>query len=730
MKAQNQIHTISRRGFLRLVSSVGAGLTLGIYSPLLHAESSELGETATAEAGIFEPNAFVRIDNDNSVTVVIKHLEMGQGTFTGLATLVAEELDADWSQIRTEGAPADATRYNNLNWGKIQGTGGSTAMANSFQQMRRAGAAAREMLVAAAAARWQVDAGEISVVRGVISHAKSGHTARFGELADAASLQPVPDPELLELKDPKDFIYIGKQVPRKDGGKHDGTAIFTQDLKLEGMLIALVAHPPRFGAKLRSIDDLKTRAVKGVVDVVRIPTGVAVLATDFWSAKSGRDKLELAWDESDAFKQSSAQIMADYRALAEKPGTVARNDGDTKAALAQAEKTIEADYEFPFLAHAAMEPLNCIARVSAEGCELWNGEQSQTVDQDAVAALLGIKPEQVRIHMLFAGGSFGRRSNPQSDYVLEAVEIARRKPDIPVKLVWTREDDMRAGYYRPAYFHQLRAALDKAGNPTAWEQRIVGQSILTGTAFETFMVKEGVDATSVEGASTLPYRIPNLYVDLHTVALGVPVQWWRSVGHTHTAFSTETFIDALAHAAGRDPVEFRIALLKGQPRYLGVLMLAAEKAGWGIKLPAGRARGVALHKSFNTYVAEVAEISLQGKNRFKVERVVCAVDCGIAVNPDIIRAQMEGSIGFGLSAALMSEITLDEGRVIQGNFNDYQVLRINQMPEIEVHIVPSTEPPTGVGEPGTPPIAPAVANALTAATGQRFARLPLDFGQF
>lgn len=728
MSVPNQIDSITRRGFLRLMSGVGAGLTIGVYSPLLAAGTSGPDKTASAEAGRFEPNAFIRIGDDNRVTVVIKHLEMGQGTFTGLATLVAEELDADWSQIHPEGAPADATRYNNLSWGKMQGTGGSSAIANSYEQMRLAGATARAMLVAAAAAQWRVDSNEIHVDRGVVNHAASGRSATFGELADTASRQPVPDAKQISLKDPKDFIYIGKQVTRKDSGKSDGTAIFTQDLRLEGMLTALVAHPPRFGARLKDHDDSKARQIKGVVDVVRIPTGVAVLATDFWSAKTGRDKLEINWDESNAFKQSSAQIMTKYRALAEQPGAVARNDGDAKTALAQAERVIEADYEFPYLAHAAMEPLNCVARVTAEGCELWNGEQMQTQDQNAVSGLLGIKPEQVQIHMLYAGGSFGRRANPHSDYVLEAVEIARQKPGTPVKLVWTREDDMRAGYYRPAYFHKIRAALDKTGNPVAWEHRIVGQSIVAGTTFEAFMVKDGVDHTSVEGASTLPYHIPNLHVDLQTVQLGVPVQWWRSVGSTHTAFSTETFMDALASAAGRDPVEFRLALLEGQSRYSSVLKLAAEKAGWGSELPEGHARGVALHKSFNTYVAEVAEISLQDKNRFKVERVVCAVDCGIAVNPDIIRAQMEGGIGFGLSPALMSEITLEEGRVVQSNFNDYQVLRINQMPEIEVHIVASAEPPTGVGEPGTPPIAAAVANALTAATGKRFDRLPLKLG--
>ena len=405
-------------------------MTIGVYAQLPPAETPELGEATTAEASHFEPNAFLRIGKDNSVTVLIKHLEMGQGTYTGLATLVAEELDADWSQIRSEGAPADASRYNNLNWGKAQGTGGSSAIANSFQPMRLAGAAAREMLVAAAAALWQVDAGEIGVMRGMIRHPKSGRSASFGELADAASMQPLPEPQLLVLKEPKNFIYIGKQLPRKDTGKQDSTAIFTQDLRLEGMLTALVTHPPRFGAKLRNVDDHQARAVNGVVDVVRIPTGVAVLALDFWSAKNGRDKLVLTWDERNAFKRSSTQIMADYRALAEKPGVIARSDGDVKRNLEKAEQLIEADYEFPFLAHAAMEPMNCVARVTEAGCELWNGEQLQTLDQGAVASLLGIKLEQVQIHMLYAGGSFGRRGNPHSDYVLEAVQIARHRPDI------------------------------------------------------------------------------------------------------------------------------------------------------------------------------------------------------------------------------------------------------------------------------------------------------------
>ncbi len=711
----------SRRDFLKLVTTVGAGLTLAMNLPVALAADAAV----TVTAGDFEPNAFVRIGTDNSVTVIMKHLEMGQGTFTGLATLLAEELDADWSQVVAEGAPADAARYNNLNWGTMQGTGGSSAMANSFLQMRTAGATARAMLIEAAAQRWKVPATEIQVSQGILSHAASGNSAAFGELVELAAQQPIPDAQSLRLKDPADFAYIGQSLPRLDRGKTDGSALFTQDLQLEGMLTALVAHPPRFGGKVKQFDAAKALVSPGVVDVVQIPSGIAVLATDFWSAKKGRDLLSIDWDESAAFAGSTDDILREYRALAEQPGAVARTDGDATEALANATTVVEAVFDMPYLAHAAMEPMNAVALVNDAGCEIWNGEQFHTVDQATVAAALGLKPEQVKINMLLAGGSFGRRANPHSDYVLEAAQIAKARRGTPVKLVWTREDDTRAGYYRPLYVHKVRAGLDASGNPVAWEQRIVGQSIGKGTAFEAFIVKDGIDATSVEGASTLPYQIPNMQVELHTVDQGVPVQWWRSVGHTHTAFSTEVIIDELARAAKQDPVDFRLKLLAQHPRHLGVLKLAAEKADWGSELPKGWGRGVAVHESFNSFVAQVAEVSVQDNGSFKVERVVCAVDCGLAINPDIIRAQMEGGIGFGLSAALLSEITLKDGQVVQSNFHDYQVLRINQMPTIEVHIVPSAEPPTGVGEPGTPPIAPAVANALSAVTGQRFQHLPL-----
>ncbi|HXX86745.1 MAG TPA: xanthine dehydrogenase family protein molybdopterin-binding subunit [Casimicrobiaceae bacterium] len=719
-----------RRDFLK----AGAGLTLGvIFAPRALAQAAgpgRAGGEVVAKAAL-EPNAFVRIGVDNTVTVVVKHIEMGQGTFTGLPTLVAEELDADWSQIRVEPAPADAKRYNNLFWGEAQGTGGSTAVANSFEQLRKAGAAARAMLVSAAAQQWNVPADSVAVSRGVVSHKPSGRKATFGELAESASKLPVP--ENVKLKNAKDFVYIGKRVPRTDSrAKTNGTARFTQDVKLPGMLTAVVMHPPRFGAKVKSFDAAKAKAMPRVVDVVQIPSGVAVLAQDFWSAKQARDALTVEWDETDAFKLSSSDILANYRKLAETPGLSARKDGDVENALAGAAKTIQAEFEFPYLAHATMEPMNCVMRLDGNGCEVWNGEQFQTVDQMMVAGVLGLKPEQVRLNMLFAGGSFGRRANPQSDYLVETASIVKAIAGrAPVKLVWAREDDMRAGFYRPLYYHALKAGVDSQGNIVAWHHRIVGQSILMGTPLESMMVKDGIDATSVEGASTLPYSIANLTVDLHTPKLPVPVQWWRSVGSTHNAYSTEVFIDELAVAAGKDPYEVRRALLAKHPRHRGVLELAAQKAGWAKPLAKGgagerRGRGIAVHESFNTFVTEVAEVTVKRDGSFTVDRVVCAVDCGVAVNPDVIRAQMEGGIGYGLSAALHGAITLKDGVVEQSNFHDYVPLRINEMPAIEVHIVQSAEKPSGVGEPGTPVVAPAVANALFAATGKRLRKLPFD----
>jgi len=727
-----RIENASRRRFLQSA----AGLTLAVYFPRAPAAEAGPGKAGGRVVGEvhFEPNAFVRIGADNTVTVISKHIEMGQGTYTGLATIVAEELDAAWPQVRVEGAPADAKLYNNLFWGPTQGTGGSTAIANSWDQLRKAGASARAMLVAAAAKQWKVPTEEVSVSNGMVMHARSKRRATFGQLAKAAAREPVPTD--VRLKDPKDFKLIGKVAPRRDSAdKTDGKAIFTQDVHLPGMLTAVVAHPPRFGATVKSFDATKAKTVKGVVDVVQIPTGVAVLAKDTWSAKKGRDALQVEWDESAAFKLGSDEIFAKYHELAKSPGTIARKDGDPDAAFASPARVLHAAYDFPYLAHAPMEPLNCVVRLGKEACEIWNGEQFQTIDQMKVAELLGLKPHQVSIHMLYAGGSFGRRANKDSDYVLEAASIAKAIGGrAPVKLVWLREDDTRAGYYRPAFHHVLEAALDAQGRLNGWRHRLVGQSILMGSAFEA-MVKNGIDAVSVEGAANLPYAIPNLQVDLHTPRdIGVPVLWWRSVGSTHTAYSTETFLDEVAAAAGQDPVAYRLALLDQHPRHAGVLKLAAEKAAWGAPLPAGasgekRGRGVAVHESFDTYVAQVAEVTVKSDGSVKVDRIVCAVDCGIAVNPDNVRSQVEGSIGFGLSAALHGAITLKDGVVEQSNFHEYVPIRINEMPKVEVYIVPSAEKPTGMGEPGVPPVAPAVANAIAAATGKRVRNLPISAEQ-
>lgn len=715
----NNPPNLNRREFLKVSAAAGGGLLIGLYLP-------GRVEAATNQAAAeFTPNAFLRIAPDNTITVISKHLEMGQGVYTGLPTIVADELDADWNQIRVESAPADAARYGNLAWGGAsQGTGGSTSIANSWEQLRQAGATARAMLIAAAAQTWKVNASALRAENGFVVDPKGKRRASYGELASlAATLTPPAD---VKLKTPKQWKLIGKHAPRTDSAdKSSGKAIYASDFRLPGMLTALVARPPLFGAKARSFNATAVKMMPGVKAVVAIPQGVAVVADDFWSAKQARDALQVEWDDSAAEKRSSDELLREYRELAKKPGAVAHRAGDIAKGLAGAAKKVEATFEFPYLAHAAMEPLACVVRLGDNACEVWAGSQQQTLDQATTARITGLKPEQVTIHTLLAGGSFGRHANPTADYISEGVEVAKatRALNAPIRLLWTREDDTRGGYYRPLYLHTISAGLDQRGQPLAWQHRIVGQSILAGTAFGA-MIKDGIDFTSVEGASNLPYAIPNMLVDLHTTQNGVPVLWWRSVGSTHTAFSTEVVINELAVAAGKDPVAFRRALLKDHPRHRGVLDLAAQKAGWGKPLPKGRWRGVAVHESFNSYVAEVAEISIvDGKP--KVERVVCAVDCGIAVNPDMVRAQMESGIIFGLSAALYGEITLNDGQVTQSNFHDYPILRINETPQIEVHIVPSTAKPTGVGEPGVPPIAPAVANAVFAATGKPVRRLPI-----
>ena len=714
----------SRRTFLKAAGAVAAvGLTIGFE----WAGTGRRALAATMPDAAFAPNAFLRVAPDNSVTVIAKHVEMGQGAYTGIATIVAEELDANWKDVRVESAPADAKRYANLAFGTIQGTGGSSAMANSWMQLREAGAKARAMLVSAAAAKWHVPASELTTRDGSVHHAATNRTATYGSLASAAARLPVPDK--VALKSPKDFRLIGHQLPRVDvPPKTNGTAQFTLDVTFPGMLVALLQRPPLFGATVRSFDASAAKAVPGVVSVVQVPGGVAVVAKGFWAAKQGRDALKVEWDDSKAEKRSSDAIMAEYRKLAEQPGASARKDGDATQALAGAAKKISATYSFPYLAHAPMEPLDAVVKLTADSCEIWAGDQFQTVDQGNAARTAGLDPQQVKIHTLYAGGSFGRRANTQSDYIVEAVSIAKAlgANGTPVKLQWTREDDIHGGLYRPMYFHKLDAGLTADGKLVGWRHRIVGQSILAGTPFASVMVKNGIDGTSVEGAANVAYAIPNVSVELTTTQTGVPVLWWRVVGSSHTAFAVEAFIDEAAYAAGKDPFVFRRDLLAHEPRMRAVLELAAQKAGWdpAKPLPKGRGHGIAVAEAFKTFVAQVAEVSVDKDGNVKVERVICAVDCGTPINPDVIAAQMEGGIGFGLGAALHSAITLKDGKVEQNNFDGYQVLRFAEMPKVEVHIVQSGEAPTGVGEPGVAPVGPAVANAIFAATGRRIQSLP------
>ncbi len=716
---------LSRRGFLKVVGLSGTGFLIGCSDRSDTPEAPTTAATSPAEPVTSETfNAFVKIQSDNSVTTVVKHLDKGQGITTGLATIVAEELGAAWPQMRTEFAPADAAVYNNLAFGPFQGTGGSSSVANSWMQLRTAAAGARAMLVDAAAARWQVATGEIEVADGVVSHPATGQQASFGDLAAAAADRTPP--ENPALKDPAEFTLIGADVPRIDSAaKTDGSAQYTLDVTRPGMLTAVVAHPPKFGASVASFDASAALDVPGVSDVVEIPRGVAVVADSFWSAKKGRDALEVVWDDSGAELRGTVQLFEDYAAAIASGGLDARRDGDVDAVFDAAERVIRREYRFPFLAHATMEPMDCVVELGDGGCEIWTGAQLQTGDQYVVANILGIDPGAVKINTVWAGGSFGRRAVPDSDYVAEAAMIAQAIGGrAPVKLIWTREDDMRGGRYRPMSFHVMEGAVDGDGNIAAWRHRIAIQSFLKGTAFEG-LIQDGVDGTAVEGSRGLPYAIPHMHVSYHEVANGVPTLWWRSVGHTHNGYVTEAFFDELAAEAGADAYELRRQLLESHPRHRAVLDLAADKAGWGEDLGPGRGRGIALQESFNTFVAEVVDVTVADDGSFSVDRVVCAVDCGIAINPDVIKAQMEGGIGYGLSAALREQITLGEGEVIEGNFDLYRSLRIHEMPDVEVHIVQSGEAPTGVGEPGVPPLAPALANALAAATGKRVYELPI-----
>ena len=707
---------MKRRDFLKTGAAISGGLLLNLYVP-------DWGPARGAESAS-QPvalNAFVHIGSDDIVTVISNHSEMGQGIYTSLPMLIAEELEADWSKIRVQSSPVAAV-YNHTVFG-IMMTGGSTTTNSEYDRFRKMGAMARVMLVDAAAQEWGVDPGTCRAEKGYVVHSASKRRASFGSLAAAASkLEPPKD---MALKDPADFTIIGKPIHRLDTpSKTNGTAQFGLDVYIPGMLTAVVARPPVFGGKVSTFNAGKAKEIPGVVNVLEVPSGVAVIANGFWPAKLGREKLDIIWEEGPGAKISTVEMREQYAALSKTAGTLAKKVGDPAGALAGAAKTITAEYEVPYLSHSMMEPLNTVVDLHEDHCEIWTGTQFQTGDRAAAAGAAGLKPEQVEIHTMLLGGGFGRRANPASDFVTEAVQVAK-VAKAPVKVVWTREDDIRGGWYRPMWYDHFEAGLDGSGNPVAWKHTIVGQSIFDGTMFASFGIKDGVDTASVEGAADIIYTIPNIQVDLHSPKNEVPVQWWRSVGHSHTGFSVEAFFDEVAHAGGKDPYQLRRSLLAGQPRMLAVLDLAVEKAHRNGPLPAGHGRGIATHFSFDSYVAQVAEVSVEKDGTVRVHRIVAAVDCGRTVNPDTVRAQLEGGIIFGLTAALKTEITLDKGRVQQRNFHDYPMVRMFESPAIEVYIVPSTEHPTGVGEPGVPPVAPAVANAIFAATGKRVRRLPI-----
>ncbi|PPC94084.1 MAG: twin-arginine translocation pathway signal protein [Methylotenera sp.] len=720
---KSQPLNISRRTFIKATALIAGGLVIAFTIPqakrfLMPGAKPEA--TGDESKKLPAPNAFLRVGTDNTVTVMLAHSEMGQGIWTTLPMLIAEELDADWSKIKVEHASA-APDYAHTAYG-MQITGGSSTTWSEFDRYRQAGALTRAILISAAAQQLDVSVESLKTENGFVI--SGDQKISYGDLAEAAT--KIETPKAVTLKDPKDWKVIGKATKRLDGAeKINGTAIFGQDIHFDGLMTAMVVRSPVFGGSVRKFDASAAKQIKGVHKVVQIPTGVAVIADNYWAAKKGRDALKVDWDLGPNAGLDSKALLADFRKKAASPGLNAAKAGDSKVAMAKAEKFVEAEYTLPYLAHSPMEPLNCTVKIDTDTCEIWTGTQMQTTDQQAAAKILGLKPEQIKIHTQFLGGGFGRRANPAADFVSEAVHVAKAA-EMPVKTVWSREDDVKGGYYRPMYLHKAKIGLDNNGMPAAWEHVAVGQSIIVGTPFEAFMIKDGIDATSVEGTADSPYlkSVPHYQVSLHTAKTGIPVLWWRSVGHSHTAFVMESLIDELAHTAKKDPLEYRRALLKDHPRHLAALNLAAEKAEWHKPLPKGVFRGIAVHESFGSFVAQVAEVSVE-KGEVKVHRMVSAIDCGLAVNPDSLKAQMESSISFGLGAAMQSEITFKDGMVEQSNFHDYQVMRMAAMPKVEVFIVPSTEKMGGVGEPGLPPVAPAVTNAIFAATGKRIRTLPI-----
>ncbi len=701
------ITDLSRRDFLKTGAAAGGVLLLGVALPV--------GRAQAAAATTSMPNAWVKIGSDDSITILSARSEMGQGVYTALPTLVAEELEVDLGKIKVEIAPAGAVYVNSLLGGQI--TGGSTSVVEGYDKLRVAGAQARTMLVAAAAQKWGVDPSACRAANGVVQ-GPGGEKASYGQLAEAASKLPVPAD--VKLKDRKDSRYVGKPINRLDSpAKIDGTAEYGIDVKLPGMLYASLAQCPVIGGKVASFDAARAKAMPGVKHVVSITDGVAVVADTWWQAKSARDALDIKWDEGAGRALNSEGISAALKAAAAKPGAVIKKQGDVDAGVKGAAKTLQADYELPFLAHAAMEPMNFTADVQKDSCLVYGPTQFQQLAQGVAAQVTGLKPEQVTVKTTFLGGGFGRRIDV--DFVGQAAEISKAMGGGPVKLVWTREDDMTHDFYRPTSYHRMSGALDAQGRPVVLKFHLTSPSV-TSRLFPP-VVKDGVDPFMTEAAA-VPYDIPNQLADVVIHDTGLRVGYWRSVSHALNSFAYESFMDELAAAAGKDPYEFRRALLDKQPRLKRVLELAAEKAGWSTKLPAGRSRGIALMDGYGTAMCQVAEVSVTA-NKVRVHRVVVAADPGRMVNPNIVRQQLEGSIIFGLSAVLYGEVTLKDGRVQQTNFNNYPVVRMPESPAIDIHLVESDEKPAGIGEPGTALIGPAVANAVFAATGKRLRKLPL-----
>ena len=719
-----RVGNITRRSFIKVGAAAGGGLVLGFFMP----GANKFARAADAKP-VYAPNAFLRIASDNTVTVAVNRLEFGQGVHTSLPMLIAEELDVDWAQMRGELAPA-AEVFNDPEFG-MQMTGGSGSISHSYMQYREIGAKARAMLIAAAAEQWKVKPGQCKTNKGMVI-GPAGQKASYGSLADSAMKLPMPD--TVVLKDVKNFRFIGKPMKRLDArDKSTGKQQFGIDFSVPNMAVAVVVHPPVFGAKVSRLDASRAKAIKGVLDVFEVPLdrgarGVAIVASGYWPAKQGRDALVVEWDSSAVEKVSTIKQMAEFKALAKTPGLSVKK-ADISQLVGAAHK-ISAVYEFPYLAHAPMEPLNCVIDLKADSCTVWAGSQFQTFDHAAISATAGLKPENVVLNTMMAGGGFGRRAVPTSDYIVEAVNVAKAfkasGKSGPLKVIWSREDDIKGGYYRPSHVHNAELGLDAKGKIIAWNHVIVGQSIMIGTSLESFMVKDGVDGTMVEGMGD-PYEVP-LNLTVHHAKANVPVLWWRSVGSTHTAFVMETLIDEAAHVANMDPVAYRKQLIgEKHKRHLAALDLAVAKSGYGKKvLPKGWAWGVAMHESFNTVVAYVVQASVE-KGVPKLHKVTAGVHCNLAVNPLTIEAQVQGAAVMALSTTLPgSAVTLKDGMVEQQNFSDYTVARIADMPQIDVHVVPSADAPTGMGEPGLPPLAPAFANAIFKLTGKRLRKLPFD----